>query len=173
MLAGGFELALGFAAEKIADATIDMRRIAGDAKEPLAAVVHLGPDGAAQAAAMRDAVRQAAERNNDAVRKADGLRQAAEPGGDPAAVLLRERARFFQRAARRNREDHFTGRGGNAQRIAARLPVAPHAHEINRSVEDDLDGLRFTRPTIKQRTIGNGRRPQTQPEADSATSKEA
>ena len=172
MPARGFELALGFASQKIADAPIDMRGIAGNAKQPLAAAVRLGPNRAARAAAMRDPVRHAAQRNHDPVGERHRLRQPAKPRRDPAAVLLRERARFFQRAARRNREDHFAGRGLDAQRITARLPVPPHAHEIDRPIEDDFDRLRLTRPTIKQRTIRHGRRPRTQPEADCAISEE-
>ena len=109
-------------------------------------------------------------RNGTTTPSANGaaLRQPPEPRRDPAAVLLRELARLLQRAARRNGEHHFARRRLDAQRIAARLPVPAHAHEIDRAVEDDLDRLRLTWPAIKQRTLRHGGRPQNQPGADSA-----
>src|SRR5690349_19418771 len=65
--AGSFELTLGLAAQKIADPTIDMWRVAGDAKQPLSIIAGFGPHRAADIATMRDPVWRAAKRNNDAV----------------------------------------------------------------------------------------------------------
>ena len=56
----------------------------------------------------------------------------------------------------------FAGRGLNAQGVATRLPVPPHPHEIDRSVEEDLDRLRLTRAAIEQRAVRHWS-PRTQP----------
>src|SRR5580692_2748843 len=149
--ARGFELAPGLAAQVIADAPVEMRRVAGDAQQSLAVTGYFSPDGATHAAAVCDAVRYAAQRHHDAVGERRRLRQPPEPCGDPAAVLLRERARFLQRAARRDRQNDFARVRLDAQCVAPRLAVPAQLHQINRSVEDDLDRLRLTRATIKQR----------------------
>ena len=78
-----------------------MRRLmcggfAGDAQQPVTDIVGRGPDRAAHAAAMDDAVRIAAQRNLEAVRERRRLGQALEPGRDPGAMLLREVARLPQ-----------------------------------------------------------------------------
>ncbi len=145
-----FEFALGLPAQEIADAAVDVRRFAGDAEKPFAIVAAIRPDSAALAAPMRNAMGDAAERNHHAVRKWHGLRQPAEPRGDPAAMLLRELARFLQGSARRHREDHLAGGRLNAQSIAARLAMPPQPHKVDRLVEDHLNGLRLARPTIEQ-----------------------
>src|SRR5580698_1776087 len=88
--ARGFELAPGLAAQVIADAPVEMRRVASDAQQSLAIFGHFGPDRAAHAAAVRDAVRHAAQRHHDAVGERRRLRQPPKPRRDPAAVLLRE-----------------------------------------------------------------------------------
>ena len=139
--AGGVEIARRLALEVVADAAVDVRRLAGDAEQPLAVLVGLGPHRAARAAAMHDAVRHAAQRNLGAVRERRGFRQPLQPRRDPAAVLLREFLGFPDAAARRHGEHHLARGGVDAQRVAARLPVPPDAHEIDRPVEDDLNRL--------------------------------
>ena len=63
--ARGFEIAARLALEEIADAAADMRRLAGDAEEPVAVrIVGLGPDRAARAAPVHDAMRHAAQRHS-------------------------------------------------------------------------------------------------------------
>ena len=98
-----------------------------------------------------DAVRDAAQRHDRAVRERRRLRQAMQPRRDPAAVLLRECLRLLQAAARRHGEHDLARRGLDAQRVAARLPVPAQPDEIDRLVEDDLDRLRFGRTAIEQR----------------------
>ena len=106
-------------------------------------VAGLGPDRAAHARPVHDAMLDAAQRHDRAVGERRGLRQAAQPRRDPAAVLLRELLGLAHAAARRHGEDDLAGRGVDAQRVAARLAVAAHAHRIDRLVEDDLDRLRL------------------------------
>src|SRR5262249_41716290 len=55
--ARGVEIALRLALEKFADAAVDVRRFAGDAKEARSAVTGLEPHRAAHAAAIDDAMR--------------------------------------------------------------------------------------------------------------------
>ena len=99
---------------------------------------------------MHDAVIDAAQRNHRAVREWRRLRQPAEPRRDPAAVLLGEFARLLQAAARRHGEHDFAGGGMDAQRVAARLPVAAHAHQIDLAIEGDADRRRLARPAVEQ-----------------------
>ena len=73
---------------------------------------------------MHDAMLDAAQRQHRAVGEGRRLRQTAQPRRDPAAVLLRERLGLADAAARRHGEDHFAGRGMNAQRVAARADDA-------------------------------------------------
>src|SRR5436853_307149 len=58
---GHFELVLGLALEKIQGAARDMRRIAGDADQPIAAVIGFPPHCAAHMATMHDTVRHVAQ----------------------------------------------------------------------------------------------------------------
>ena len=122
-------------------------------KKPQTVAVRLRPNRAVRAAAMGNAMRYTAQRHRDAVSKAQRYWQATQACRDPAAVLLRELARFFHRAARRHGKNDLPRCGGNAERIAARLTVPPYAHEIDRSIENNFDGLRLARPTVKQRAV--------------------
>jgi hypothetical protein len=147
--AGRFQIAPRFALEEVADAAIQMGRLAGDAHDALAAIVGLGPDRAAHAAAMHDAMRDAAQRNLDAMHEGRRFRQALEPRRDPSAVLLREVSGFPHDAARRHGE-HDLARGGiDAQRVAARLAVPAQAHQEDRFVENDFQRRWFSRTTIE------------------------
>src|SRR6266511_1929933 len=137
--ARGLQLALRLALEEVADAAVDVRRFARDAEQPAAICVGLGPHGAAHAAAVDNAMRLTAQRHVHAMRERRQLRQPLEPRGDPAAVLLREFFCFLDAAARRHGEDHFACGSVDAQRVAARLAMTAHAHEIDRLVENDLD----------------------------------
>ena len=125
------KVALRLALEEIAHAPCDMRGIARDAKER-AVVAIFGPDGAARAGPMRDAMHHAAQRHTDAVRERDGLRQALQPRRDPGAVALRERLRLAQRAARRHGEHDRAVCGLDAQRVAPRLRVTAQ-RDLDRS----------------------------------------
>ena len=154
--AGDVEIALGLAAQEIADTTIDVPRVAGDAKQPLAARVDFRPYRAAHAGPVHDAVRFAAQRHHGAIGEGHGFRQPAEPRRDPTAVLLGEFARVLERAARRDGEDHLPGRRLDAQGVAPRLAVPAQLHEIDRSVENDLDRPRLSRAAIEQRTQRHG-----------------
>ena len=145
-----FEIAQRLAAEEIADAAVDVRRLAGDAEQRLAVRAGLRPHRAAHARPVHDAMLDAAQRQHRAVGERRRLRQAAQPRRDPAAVLLRELLGLADAAARRHGEDDLAGRGVDAQRIAAGLAVAADAHRIDRLVEDDLDRLRFARTAIEQ-----------------------
>ena len=108
-------------------------------RSALAVLVGLGPDRAALAAAMHDAMRHAAQRHLGAMRKRRRLRQPLQPRRDPAAMLLRELVRLLHAAARRHGEHDFARGGIDAQRVAARLPVPAQPDEIDRLVENDLD----------------------------------
>src|SRR3954469_9971421 len=92
---------------------------------------------------MHDPVRQAAQRDRGARFERHELGQAAEPRGDPGPVLECESLRFLDAPARRKRQYHLARRRLHAQRIAPRLPMPTHAHEINRAIEVDFDRLRL------------------------------
>src|SRR6516225_2067255 len=154
--ARGLEIALRLALEEVAGAAVDVRRLARNAQEPVAGFVRLGPHRAAHAAAIDDAMRLAAQRHLDAVRERCRCRQALEPRGDPAAVLLRELFRLLEAAARRHGENHLAGGGVDAQRIASRLAMPAQAHEINRFVENDLNNRGLARTAIEQRAQRHG-----------------
>jgi hypothetical protein len=95
-------------------------------------------------------------KGDGAVRERRGFRQPLEAGGDPAAVLLREVLGFLDAAARRHGENHLARGGVDAQRVAARLPVPPDAHQIDRPVEHDLNRRRLARTAIEQRAKRHG-----------------
>ena len=97
---------------------------------------------------MHDTVIDAAQRNHGAVGEGRRRRQPVEPRRDPAAMLLGEFARLPQAAARRHGEHDFTRDGMDAQRVAPRLPVAAHTHQIDLTVEHDADRWRFARPAV-------------------------
>jgi hypothetical protein len=165
-----FEVALGFAAQEIADAAVDVRPIAGDAEQRLAAAIDLGPHRAAHATTMRDSMRLAAQGHDHAIGEWRGARQPIEPRGNPRAVLLRKLARLLESAARWNRQHDFARRRLDAQRVAPRLAMSPHAHEVDRPVKDDLDGLRLSRTAIEQRAQRHDHVPRIPTQRDSATS---
>src|SRR5262249_16160643 len=81
-----------------------------------------GPPRAGGTPPVQDAVGPTTQRSFDPVRKRRRLGQPLEAGGDPAAVLLGEVARFLETAARRNGEHDFTRGRVDAKGIAARLP---------------------------------------------------
>ena len=62
-----------------------------------------------------------------------------------------EFARLLQAAARRHGEHDFTRHRMDAQRIAPRLPMPAHAHQIDFALESNADRRRLARPAIKQR----------------------
>src|SRR5262249_56306721 len=107
----------GMALEEVVDAAIDKLIAAGNAQHLVAALARLRPHRAALARAVHDPVRHAAERDHCARLERCGLRQTAETGRDPAAMQLRELARFRKRAARRHGEDRFTVRRMNTARV--------------------------------------------------------
>src|SRR5262249_36788327 len=144
------EIALGLALEEIADAPGKMRSLAGDTQDAAAVAAALAQPRAALVGPMHDAMANAAQRQLRAMREGRGFRKPLETRRDPAAVLLGEVARLFQAAARRHGQDHLARRRLNAERIAARLSVPAHANEIDRLIEDDVDRLRFGRPTVEQ-----------------------
>ena len=107
---------------------------------------------------MHDAMRHAAQRHFDPVRKGRRLRQPLEPRRDPTAVLLREFLRLLHAAARRHGENHLARRRIDAQRVAPRLAMAAQTHEIDSPVENDLDNRGLARSTIKQCAKRHGRK---------------
>ncbi len=156
-----FHVAPGFALEIVADPARQMPRIAGDAQEPLAVLADLGPRRAARLRPMRDAMRNAAQRQFAARRERRRLRQTAQARGNPGAVPLRERLRLLEAAARRHGQDDLAGRRLDAQRIAACQSVPAQPHQIDRGVERDLDRLRFLRRMEKQRAQPHGAGPKS------------
>ena len=96
-------------------------------------------------------MRVTAQWHDGAVLKGLRLGQAVQPRCDPAAVLLGEFLCFPQTAARRHGQHDLAGRRLDPERVAARLPVAPHPHQIDILVVDDLDRLRFGRPPVEER----------------------
>ena len=89
-------------------------------------------------APVHDAVIDAAQRDHGAMRERRRYGQPAEPRRDPAAMFLGEFARLLQAAARRHGEHDFARDGMDAQRVAPRLPMAAHAHQIDFAIEDDV-----------------------------------
>ena len=78
-----------------------MRRFAGDADQALAALALPAVQTVPRAPLpMHDAMRLAAERHDDVMRKRGRLRQPLQPRRDPGAVLLRERPRLTGRLPR-------------------------------------------------------------------------
>jgi len=71
--------------QEIIDAAVDVRRIAGDADQPLAGVAQFGPHRAAHTGAMLDAMVLAAQRDDGARLERRRFRQAMQPRRDPAA----------------------------------------------------------------------------------------
>src|ERR1041385_6814223 len=136
---GGSRGRFAFALEETAHAPGDMRGRAGDAEQAFVARL-FDPDRATGTGTMLDAVIDAAQRQDNAVRKGRRLRQPVKPRRDPAAMLLGELPRLLETAARRNRQQHLARRGLDAQRVAPRLPMAPYAHQINFALKDDIDG---------------------------------
>ena len=92
---------------------------------------------------MHDAVVDAAQRQHRAMGKGRSVGQPLQPRRDPGAVFLRECTRLLQTAARRHGEHHLARDGMDAQRVAARLPVAAQAHQKDLAVEIDRDGRRL------------------------------
>jgi len=99
--ARGFEIAQRLTAEKIADAAVDMRGVARDADQRLAAAADFRPHRSARAGAMDDTMIEPAQRHDGAVVERLGLGQAVAIARDPAAVLLCELLRLLEAAARR------------------------------------------------------------------------
>src|SRR5665213_3672001 len=62
-------------------------------------------------------------------------------------------------AARRHGEHDFAGGGLDAQGVTPRLPVTPHAHQIDLAVEGDADRRRLARPSVKKRAQGHAKGP--------------
>ena len=60
--ARGFEIALGFALQKIGKAAIEMRRLTGDAQQGSTIAVALGPYSPARALSLGNAMHFAAQR---------------------------------------------------------------------------------------------------------------
>jgi hypothetical protein len=140
-----------FALQIIGHAALDMLGAAGDADDPLAAVADFGPHRAADTGAMHDLVGDAAQRHHGTRKKRRRLRQAAETGGDPAAVTLREILGVGDGAARRHGEDRFAVAGMNAQGVAPRTPVPAQPNRIDLRAVFDQESGRFGRPPIKER----------------------
>src|SRR5262245_15789636 len=129
--ARGLKLAPGLPLEEVGDAAVEVRRLSGNAKQPVAAPADLGPHGSTRTAPVHDAVRHATQGHLDAMRERRRLGQSLEPRRNPTAVRAREIARFLQAATRRDSEHHIARRGVDAQRIAASLPVPAQLHEID------------------------------------------
>ena len=109
----------------------DMFGPSGDAENPLAAVAHFRPHRAADAGAMHDPVRNAAQRHHGARKKGCRLRQTAEARGDPAAVTLREILGVGDGAAGRHGQDRFAVARMNAQGVAPRAPMPAQPDRID------------------------------------------
>jgi hypothetical protein len=156
MVTRRLEILARLALEIVADAAGDVRRVAGDAEKTVAAAVGLGPDGAARALAMDDAMRHAAQQNHAAMGEGRRLRETSETRADPGGVLVGEGLGFLEAAARRQSEHDFARGRVDAQRIAPRLTMTADTNQINRPFTGHLDRLRLGRPTIKHRTQRHG-----------------
>ena len=152
---GDLEVALGLALEIIGDAARDVFGLAGDAQQAFAAAVALGPYRAARAAAVHDRMGDAPQRQFRAVREWRGLRQPAEAGGDPGAMLLGKFARLTQAAARRHGEHRLARHRDDAQRVTPRLAMAAQPNEIDGVFANDFDRRRLGGTTIEQRACGH------------------
>src|SRR5262249_26539155 len=128
-----------------------------DAQQTVAVAIALGPDRAAHAAAIHNAMRHPAQWHLDAVHERRRLRHPLEPCRDPSTMRLREVARLLEAAARRDGQDDFARHRIDAQGVTARLPVSPQLHKEYRALKNDLDRRRLARTAIEQRAP-HGRR---------------
>src|SRR5215472_14030771 len=98
---------------------------------------------------MDNTVHDPTQRHVRSMLKGSGLRQALEPRRNPAAMVLRELFCLAQAPARRHCEHNFARGCVDAERVASRLPVATHANEIDRFVENHLNDRGFAWPSVK------------------------
>jgi hypothetical protein len=157
--AGGIEIALRLALEEVADPAIEMDDLSGNAQQPAAMLVGLGPHRAALAPPMHDPMHHATQRQLGGMRERHRLGHSLEARGNPGTVLLGEFLRLPHAAARGHGEHHLARGGVDAQGVAARLAMASHADEIDRPLEHDLHDRRLARTPIQQRTQRHGRDP--------------
>src|SRR5262249_17795599 len=148
--AGCLEIALRLALQKVADAAVDMRRLAGDAEHALAAFIDLRPRRAARARPVDDTMWLTAQRHIHPLREGRRLRQPLPPASNPPAVLLRELLCLLETASRRHGENHLAQGGIDTQRVAPRLAMTTQTHGIDRLVEYDLDDRGLARTPIEQ-----------------------
>src|SRR5437764_5970130 len=106
--ARGFEIAPRLALEKVADPSVEVRRLTRNTNKPFTVGTGLGPHRPALASPVRDAVRHTAQRDLETMGERRRFRQSLEPRCDPCAVLLGEVARLLETPARRNRQHHLT-----------------------------------------------------------------
>src|SRR5258708_39720692 len=102
-------------------------------------------------------MRDAAQGNFDAVFERRRPRQPVEPRRDPGAMPFGELTGLAKAAARRHGENGFARDSDDAQRIAPGLAMTTQANQMDSAIADDLNGLRFGRTTVKQRTQSHGR----------------
>src|SRR5258708_33364785 len=95
--------------------------------------------------------------NSAAVSERRWRRQPVEPRRDPGAVPFGELTGLAKAAARRHGENGFTRHSDDAQRVAAGLAMTTQANQMDSAVAHNLNGLRFGRTTVKQRTQSHGR----------------
>src|SRR6185312_6638104 len=149
------QLATRLALEEIVHAAVDEIIAAGDADDLVAGVARLRPHRAALARPMHDPVRNAAQGDQCANLERRRLRQPAEARGDPAAMKLREFARFGDQAARRHGQDGFAVGRMDAERISARASVPPHANRKDLRAVLDQNSRWFGGPPIEERASGH------------------
>src|SRR4029077_4694516 len=143
------KVALGLTLEIVAYPARHMGLFARNTEQMFIRVT-LDPDGAACTAPMLDAVFAAAQRQHGTVCKRSRGGEPLEPCPDPGTVFLGEIFRLFHAAARRHGEHDFASCGVYAKRVAARLPMPAHVHEINLAVEMNRDRRRLAGAAKKQ-----------------------
>jgi hypothetical protein len=91
---------------------------------------------------MLNPVLDTPQRHYLTVRERHSVRQPTQPSGYPSPMTVCKRASLTQRSAWGHRKHNLATCRVDAQGIAARLPVTPHADGVDLAVEINRDRRR-------------------------------